>query len=120
MSLCLLAPIEISANAAAAQYWAAEAAGIGGAFEIWNVIIKIKTHTPGAAQLLVTLQYDDEEGPQQCNAALSLVAGSYIVTPFTSLWRSNAVNVTLAFQFLGAVGNPAIDGTADVTVLVQV
>lgn len=111
MSAALVAPVEISADAAMSEYYSATAFS-GGPFELLDIAVKMKTHTAGLGTLLVTVRYDDGEGPQDLNVALALTAGNYSVATWPNIWRDTSVNIQAAFQYL------VPGGTCDVEVLV--
>lgn len=100
---------EVTADIAMTSYWTALNCG----HQIYDFMIKMKTHTAGAGQLLATIRYDDGEGPQDLNAALNLTAGNYIAQPFPNEWMNTAVDIQLGLTFLAA------GGTCDVEIQVR-
>lgn len=98
---------EVTAAAAMAEYYIATNEG----HQIWDFMVKMKTNTAGAGQLLVTIRYNDGEGPQDLNVALNLTAGNYLVAPFPNEWRDTSQNIQLEFTYLAA------GGTCDVEIL---
>lgn len=81
--------------------------------ELWDIVVKMKTNTPGAGTLLTTVRYNDGEGDQDLNVSLNLTAGAYAVAAWPCIWFDSAHPVSLAYTFLSA------GGTADVEILAR-
>lgn len=94
------------------EYYQATPAS-NGPFELWDVCVKMETHTAGLGALLVTVQYNDDEGTQDLNVALTLTAGNYSVVTWPDLFRDCSEIVSIAFTYL------VPGGTCDVTILVR-
>lgn len=98
----------VAADAAMAEFYPATSEGN----RIYDFMVKIKTHTAGLGTLLLTLRYDDGEGPQDLNVALALTAGNYTVAAWPNEWRDTTRNVQLQFTYLAGL----VSGSADVEV----
>lgn len=109
MSTPLLVLQEISADAPMTVYFPAYPQG----HQIFDFMVKMKTHTVGAGQLLITLRYDDTEGPQDLNVALNLTAGNYVTQPFPDEYVDTNQDISLQFTFLAA------GGTCDCEILMR-
>lgn len=93
------------------EYFAAPWAPPNNQPEAWAFVVKLKTNTAGAGQLLVTLRYGDGEGDQDLNVALNLTAANYAVVAWSDLFVDTTHNLQLAFTYL------APGGTCDVTII---
>jgi hypothetical protein len=71
---------------------------------MWDIAIKIKTHTPGAGTLLATVTYHDGEGFQDLNTALGLTAGNYSLVSWPCVLRDPSHPVSVAYTFLSPGG----------------
>lgn len=101
----------VSADAPMTVYFAGDP--VFGANQIQDIMVKMKTHTPGLGQLLCTVRYDDGEGPQDLNVALSLTAGNYSIGSWPDLWCDTTRDRSLQFTYLGGA---ILGGTCDVEV----
>lgn len=98
----------VVAAAAMAVYIPAQNAGN----QIYDFMVKLKTHTPGLGTLLCTLRYDDGEGPQDLNVALTLTAGGYAVAAWPNEWYDTSKDVELEFSYLAGL----VSGSCDVEI----
>lgn len=82
---------------------------------LWDVVVKIKTHTAGLGTLLVTVRYHDGEGLQDLNVALALTAGNYAIAAWPGILRSASQPVSVGYTFLAGL----VSGSADSTINVR-
>lgn len=104
-------PEVVSADQAMTAYYPASQYGDTDP-AVWDVVVKMKTHTAGLGTLLATIRYHDGEMLQDLNVALALTAGNYAIATWPDILRSASQPVSVAYTFLAGL----VSGVCDVTI----
>lgn len=77
--------------------------GGGDGARLTGIGLLMQTVTPGAGNLLITVQYFDGNVNQQLNAAMALTAGNSISTTWPDLYQDLSGPVSIQFTYLGGI-----------------